>query len=86
MLRLAFDSALQQDILDKNPAKLVKNLARKDKQERRPFTPDELKALLAVAPPDWTTAILIGLYTGLRLGDVIALQWEQIYRKRHLPL
>ena len=45
MLRLAFDSALQQDILDKNPAKLVKNLARKDKQERRPFTPDELKAL-----------------------------------------
>lgn len=78
MLRLAFDSALQQDILDKNPAKLVKNLARKDKQERRPFTPDELKALLAVAPPDWTTAILIGLYTGLRLGDVIALQWEQV--------
>jgi integrase len=78
MLRMAFDSALQQDILDKNPAKLVKNLARKDKQERRPFTPDELKALLAVAPPDWTTAILIGLYTGLRLGDVIALQWEQV--------
>jgi integrase len=78
MLRLAFDSALQQDILDKNPAKLVKNLARKDKQERRPFTPDELKALLSVAPPEWTTAILIGLYTGLRLGDVIALKWEQV--------
>ena len=78
MPRLAFDSALQQDISDENPAKLVKNPARKDKQERRPFTPDELKALLSVAPPNWTTAILIGLYTGLRLGDVIALKWEQV--------
>ncbi|HBP56579.1 MAG: hypothetical protein EVA71_02660 [Limisphaerales bacterium] len=64
----------------------LKGSERKDKQERRTFKTDELKGLLAVAQPEWTTAILIGLYTGLRLGDVIALQWEQIYRKRHLPL
>ena len=78
MLRLAFETAAQQDLIDRNPAKLVKNLARNDKQERDPFTPDQLKALLRIAAGDWKTAIYLGTYTGLRLGDVTSLKWNQV--------
>jgi integrase len=77
MLRLAFESAAQQDLIDRNPAKLVKNLARNDKQERDPFTPAQLKTLLEVVTGDWRTAVYIGAYTGLRLGDVAGLKWNQ---------
>ena len=78
MLRKAFETAAQQDLIDRNPAKLVSNLARTDKHERRPFTQQELSALLSIAEGDWRAAILMGYYTGLRLGDVQDLVWTQL--------
>lgn len=82
MLRKVFETAQEQDLVDRNPAKLIKNLSRIDKQERRPFSIEELRAVLRVANEDWKTAILLGLYTGLRLGDVQQLTWEQVDLKR----
>ncbi|MDA7633695.1 tyrosine-type recombinase/integrase [bacterium] len=78
MLRLAFDSAAHQDLITRNPAKLVKNLARTDKQERRPFTAKELTTLLKTVEGDWKSAVMIGFYTGLRLGDIKRLTWDQV--------
>ena len=82
MLRLALDSAIEQDIIDKNPAKAVKNIVRVDKQLRRPFTIDELRKVLGAAPEEWKTAVLVGFYTGLRLGDVANLKWDDIDLKK----
>ncbi|MBM3837881.1 MAG: hypothetical protein FJ398_07935 [Verrucomicrobia bacterium] len=53
----------------------MENLSTAGKSERRAFTMDELKNLLAVAGQDWKTAILVALYTGLRLSDVVSLTW-----------
>ena len=78
MLRLALDSAMARELISKNPAKLIKNLARTDRQERRPFTIQELKLVLTQASAEWKTTILVGFYTGLRLGDVIRLKWENL--------
>lgn len=78
MLRLMFDAAREQDVMDKNPARVVKNLARTDKQERRPLTDQELRQLLGTVDGDWRTAVLAGYYTGLRLGDVVNLRWSNI--------
>lgn len=78
MLRLVFEAAAQQDIIDRNPAKLVKNLARIDRQERRPFSIEELRKLLVIVDGDWKTAVLIGVYTGLRFGDVVNMTWGQV--------
>ena len=46
-------------------------------QEREVFTPDELRAILDIASPDWQTAILLGYFTGARLGDVISMSWRR---------
>ena len=78
MLNLIFDSAIAEDLMDKNPARSVGQVARVDKQTRRPFTDQELRTALSAAPPEWQTAIFIGYYTGLRLGDVANLKWENV--------
>jgi len=78
ILNLIFDSAIAEDLMDKNPSRSVGQVARVDKQTRRPFTDQKLRTVLSAAPPEWKTAIFIGYYTGLRLGDVANLKWENV--------
>lgn len=48
-------------------------------QHGRAFSFDEIRALLDACTADWIRhTIVIGLYTGLRLGDIFALRWEHI--------
>lgn len=52
-----------------------------DFHSRRELTMDELKRLLVAAKTagqEWYTLFLIGIYTGLRLGDCCRLNWSQI--------
>ena len=52
-----------------------------DSHSRRELTMDELKRLLDAAKKvdvEWHTLFLIGIYTGLRLGDCCRLDWSQI--------
>ncbi len=52
-----------------------------DCHSRRELTMDELKRLLAAAKKtgsEWHKLFLIGIYTGLRLGDCCMLEWAQI--------
>lgn len=53
-----------------------------DKVKRRPFTVDELRAILAHADEEWRSLIKFGLYTGQRLGDLATLRWSQIDLER----
>ncbi len=65
-------------VLD-NPFKAV-GLANTDNKdiERRAFTIGELQILLKTCDPEWKTMVLIGLYTGQRLGDIASLTHGQI--------
>ena len=56
-----------------------------DAHSRRELTVEELRRLLEAAKkasggdrPDWHTLFLIGIYTGLRLGDCCKLDWSQV--------
>ena len=52
-----------------------------DSHSRRELTMDELKRLLSASckyGAEWHKLILIGIYTGLRLGDCCRLDWSQI--------
>lgn len=64
-------------LVTENPFKMVAQLTG-DKQERRAFTLPELRALLEVCDSDWRTMVLLGLYTGQRLGDLANLTWRQV--------
>jgi integrase len=58
-----------------NPADAVELPANKP-LERDVFSPEEIRALLNVASPEWQTLILVGYYLGARLSDAVSLRWD----------
>lgn len=45
---------------------------------KRPFTKAQLKQIFSTAKGEMRTLCMIGLYTGLRLGDAATLKWSEI--------
>ena len=83
VLKVAFRAARVDGYLLQDPAEGVKTFrVTADHDYRRPFTIDELRGLLAVADPQWTSLIKFGLYTGQRLADIALLRWSQIDLER----
>lgn len=78
VIRVGIEKAVKQGIFDRNPARMVDNLSTEGRHERRAFTLGELTKLLAVCNGDWKTAVLVGIYSGLRLGDIQSLTWANL--------
>ena len=49
---------------------------RKDTHSRRSLTKEEVAKVLALAEGELRSLVLVGLWTGLRLGDACRLKWE----------
>ena len=79
-LRMIFADAKRDGWILDIPTDGVKSLrVVKSMDRRRPFTLPELKALLdRIGDSEWRTLVLLGLYTGQRLGDVASLRWSQV--------
>ena len=78
ILKMIFRSARCQGYLFEDPAEGVKTVKNRTNFARRPFSIDELRAVLALADDEWQSLIKFGLYTGQRLGDLALLTWSQI--------
>jgi integrase len=76
-IRSLFTSARRRGLVLTNPAEGIE-LPRKRAHERVTFSVAELRALLALASPEWTTLLLLGWYTGGRLMDLACLDWDAI--------
>jgi len=75
--RVLWNSAWRGGLVQDNPfAKII--ILKTDRARRRAFTLPELKRILAVCDDDWRGLVLVGLYTGQRLGDLAALTWAQV--------
>jgi integrase len=70
-------AAARNGYLLRNPCDAVEALAT-DSESKQPFTIDQVEKLLAAAEGEWRGMILVGLYTGARLGDVARLKWKNI--------
>lgn len=80
VLREIFHTLAHKAGLEEDPWQGVR-LRPEDCHSRRELTIDELKRLLASASKkseEWHKLFLIGIYTGLRLGDCCQLDWSQI--------
>jgi integrase len=73
----AFNAALRQGYIPINPCVALESLPIKT-EERATFAPAQVSKLLRAAEGDWKGAILLGYYTGARLGDVANMRWSSI--------
>lgn len=73
----ALNAAFRQGYIASNPATAVESLPVKS-AERGTFTAAQMSKLLRAAQDDWRGAILLGYYTGARLGDVASMHWDVI--------
>lgn len=78
VLRAALNQARRDGFTETNEASRVTLIQRVKKFSRRPFSMDELKKVLNAANHEWRGMILVGLYTGLRLGDIALLTWANL--------
>jgi integrase len=79
ILRVAFQQAWRDGVIDDNPAAKVPILKSiLAATPRRAFTLKELQTLVQAANGEWKGLILFGVYTGQRLGDIVQLRWENI--------
>ena len=78
--RMVFKSARRDAVIADDPAEFVKTVQDRESgaRARRPFTIDELKAVLGVADDEWKSMIQFGLYSGQRLGDIARLTWANL--------
>lgn len=72
-----FKKAIRQGLLASNPCGAVE-LDQSTGQTREPFSPSEVEALLRSADGDWKTAVHLGAFAGLRLGDAVNLTWPAV--------
>ena len=65
-----------------NPAELVQvnmrllSHAQKEVKEKQVFTGEEVSWLCRVSNNMWSSFIVIGVETGLRMGDILQLEWD----------
>jgi integrase len=78
ILKMVLRAAKQDGFMLENPAEGLKTLDTEGARLRRPFSLDELRAILRVSNEEWSSLVKLGLYTGQRLGDLASLTWANV--------
>lgn len=76
-IRTALNAARRKGIIPTNVAEAVERPAVVERKKGL-FTEAETALLLAAAEGEWKTLLLVGIYTGLRLGDCAGIKWANI--------
>lgn len=82
VLKMLFRDARDRALLADDPTEFVKTVKSKKVLERRPFSMDEIRAVLVHCNEEWRCMVLFGLYTGQRLGDIARFQWKNVDLKK----
>ena len=86
VLKLAIKYAIEFDLIDKNIASNIK-LPQKKEKEINAFTVKEREKIINYCinhKKENYFGIVLCLYTGIRIGELLALTWEDIDFNRHL--
>jgi integrase len=82
LMRQVFTWAMMWELLDvrENPMSLVRVKAGPDEEPavKRILTPEEFQALLPLIPQPFRTMVLVAACLGLRVSEILGLQWGDI--------
>jgi len=77
LLKTMLKHAVEWDYLRTNPAQNVKP-PRREHVEMDFLTPEEIRVFLEAVEPRWYPLFFTAIFTGMRLGELLALQWSDI--------
>lgn len=80
-LSAMFNRAVRERLIDASPFKHVRlpAWAKMERQERQPFTPEQLNIIFTQFPQEWRDLVMTTLCLGgQRLGDMVTLKWNQV--------
>lgn len=77
LVKAALSDALEEGYISRNPCRRIR-MAADERPEQRVLTPQEQTALQAACFAQGNTAAVLGMCTGLRLGEICALQWVDV--------
>lgn len=78
VLKLIFDYAIRMNYVKQNPCNLVQIPRNLKKEHRRSITEYEMEVIKSRIDVEGGLLAFFILYTGLRRGEVVALQWKDI--------
>ena len=80
VLHQALEQAVKDDLISKNPAALVKMPKKTDNIRREVLTPEEQACFIEEAQKynQYGEVFLLMLATGMRIGEVLALTWDDV--------
>ncbi len=81
ILNVILKDALEDEIIEKNPIEKVKAPKRKyseNKYQIEPFTKEEIELLINNATGQFKNILITLFFTGIRLGELVALKWNDI--------
>lgn len=84
MLHYSLEKLVETDVLQKNPITGVK-LPKLEEKEARVLSVTEQQALITSAREYQHTsgfAVILNLFTGMRIGEILALQWSDVDEER----
>lgn len=76
LLRQVLQEAVYDEAIEKNPC--VVKLPKLEKFEPEPFTREEMRLLLDNADGWFRSVLAFMFFTGMRTGEVLALNWEDV--------
>lgn len=77
LLSAGLEAAVDEGLIRRNPCRKVR-MRTGERAEQRVLSPAEQEKLCQCALESGQTAVILGLYTGMRLGEICALQWQDV--------
>ena len=71
--------AIKNDITEKDYSQFVEVPARQTKGTKEPFTPEEISTLWAHLNAPYADLVLILLYTGMRISELLKMETKNVY-------
>ncbi len=81
ILNMAFDYAYDREYVQSNPCDRIKRIPAADRKHSDAFTKQEQKVLeqiIEAEDVDRSFGIILCFYTGLRIGELLGLEWSDI--------
>lgn len=79
IIKLLYEYALKNEIVEKDYSVFIEMPRDKSKKENNPFTKNEIKTLWNCQGSDTIDILLILLYTGMRINELLLLETNNIY-------